>query len=65
MAQNRIREVLLEQGKSIQWISEKTGMSYFKTSIYVRNKQQAPIYELKEIAEALGVDYRELWDDSR
>lgn len=57
---NRIKEVLKEQGRSVKWLSKKTGKSYPSMSCYVRNHRQPSIELLFKIAGILGVNVSEL-----
>lgn len=57
---NRIKEVLLEQGRTQAWLANRIGKSYVVTTNYVNNKTQPSIPVLYRIAEILGVDVREL-----
>lgn len=62
---NRIKEVLLEQGRTQAWLANRIGKSYVVTTNYVNNKTQPSIPVLYEIADILGVDVRELLIRSR
>ena len=57
---NRIKEVLLEQGRTQAWLANRIGKSYVVTTNYVNNKTQPSIPVLYRIADILGVDVREL-----
>lgn len=62
---NRIKEVLLEQGRTQAWLANRIGKSYVVTTNYVNNKTQPSIPVLYQIADILGVDVRELLVRSR
>lgn len=62
---NRIKEVLLEQGRTQAWLASRIGKSYVVTTNYVNNKTQPSIPVLYQIADILGVDVRELLVRSR
>ncbi len=62
---NRIKEVLLDQGRTQAWLANRIGKSYVVTTNYVNNKTQPSIPVLYQIAEVLGVDVRELLVRSR
>ena len=62
---NRIKEVLLEQGRTQAWLANRIGKSYVVTTNYVNNKTQPSIPVLYQIADVLGVDVRELLVRSR
>lgn len=57
---NRIKEVLDEKGIKQTWLAEKLGKSYNMVNSYVQNRQQPRLEVLKEIAQILDVDVREL-----
>lgn len=57
---NRIRVVLAEQDRSNKWLAEKVGKSRTTVSRWCTNEMQPSLETLREIAEALGVDIREL-----
>ena len=62
---NRIKEVLLEQGRTQAWLANRIGKSYVVTTNYVNNKTQPSIPVLYQIADILGIDVRELLVRSR
>ncbi len=62
---NRIKEVLLDQGRTQAWLANRIGKSYVVTTNYVNNKTQPSIPVLYQIADVLGVDVRELLVRSR
>lgn len=53
---NRIKEVLVEQGRTQAWLANRIGKSYVVTTNYVNNKTQPSIPVLYQIADVLGVD---------
>ena len=57
---NRIKEVLVIQGKTQVWLSEKIGKSKTAITAICNNKSQPHLKDLKRIAEVLDVDIREL-----
>ena len=57
---NRIKGVLKEQGRTQLWLAEKIGKSYVIVTNYCNNKKQPSIEVLKNIANVLDVDIREL-----
>lgn len=57
---NRIKEVLQEQGRSQTWLADKIDKSYVIVTNYCNNNSQPSIPVLREIAEVLDVDVREL-----
>lgn len=62
---NRIKEVLMDQGRTQAWLANRIGKSYVVTTNYVNNKTQPSIPVLYQIADVLGVDVRELLVRSR
>ncbi|WP_300664434.1 helix-turn-helix transcriptional regulator [Fluviicola sp.] len=59
-AQNRIKAVLAEQGKTNNWLAETLGKNRTTVSKWCTNQMQPTVETLFEIAEALKVDVREL-----
>ncbi|MCK6609338.1 MULTISPECIES: helix-turn-helix transcriptional regulator [Flavobacteriales] len=59
-AQNRIKAVLAEQGKTNNWLAEALGKNRTTVSKWCTNQMQPTIETLFEVAEALDVDVREL-----
>ncbi len=59
-AQNRIKAVLAEQGKTNNWLAETLGKNRTTVSKWCTNQMQPTVETLFEIAEALSVDVREL-----
>lgn len=57
---NRIKEVLVIQGKSQVWLAEQLGKSTTSITAICNNKSQPHLKDLKKIAEILDVDIREL-----
>jgi len=57
---NRIKEVLEEKGIKQKWLAEKLEKSYNMVNSYVQNRRQPSLEILKQIAELLDVDVREL-----
>ena len=56
----RIREVLDEKGRSIQWLSEQLGITYANTNNIVNGKANPSLERLNDIANKLQVDIIEL-----
>lgn len=59
-ARNRIKVVLVEQGKTNNWLAETLGMNRTTVSKWCTNQMQPTVETLYAIAEALDVDVREL-----
>jgi len=57
---NRIKEVLVIQGKSQVWLAEELGKSTTSITAICNNKSQPHLKDLKRIAKILDVDIREL-----
>jgi transcriptional regulator with XRE-family HTH domain len=57
---NRIKEVLVIQGKSQVWLAGKVGKSTTAITSMCNNKSQPHLKDLKRIAKILDVDIREL-----
>ncbi|MFC5045445.1 helix-turn-helix transcriptional regulator [Aquimarina hainanensis] len=57
---NRIKEVLVIQGKSQVWLAEQLGKSTTSITAICNNKSQPHLKDLKKMAEYLDVDIREL-----
>jgi len=57
---NRIKEVLIEQGRSQTWLADKINKSYVVVTNYCNNNTQPTILVLRQIAKALDIDVREL-----
>lgn len=57
---NRIKEVLKEQGRTQTWLAEKIDKSYVIVTNYCNNNAQPSIPVLRDIAQVLDVDVREL-----
>ncbi|MEM8940128.1 MAG: helix-turn-helix transcriptional regulator [Bacteroidota bacterium] len=57
---NRIKEVLKEQGRTQTWLAEKIDKSFVVVTNYCNNNTQPSIPVLRQIAEILDVDVREL-----
>jgi len=57
---NRIKEILVTQGKTQVWLAEKLEKSTTAIAAICNNKTQPHLKELKRIAKILDVDIREL-----
>lgn len=57
---NRIKEVLKEQGRTQTWLADKIEKSYVVVNNYCNNNSQPSIKLLRDIADVLNVDVREL-----
>ena len=59
---NRIKEVLEKKGIKQKWLAEKLGKSFNSVNSYVQNRQQPRLEVLKEIANILQVNIKDLID---
>jgi putative transcriptional regulator len=57
---NRIKIVLVEQGRTNKWLADKIGKNTTTISRWCTNDMQPSLDTLVEIAEILKVDVREL-----
>ena len=57
---NRVKEVLVIQGKSQKWLAERMGISTTAMTAICNNKSQPHLKDLKRMAEILEMDIREL-----
>lgn len=57
---NRIKVVLVEQGRTNKWLADKLGKNPTTVSRWCTNDMQPSLETLAQISEILGVDVREL-----
>ena len=57
---NRLKVVLVEQGRTNKWLAEKLDKNTATVSRWCTNEMQPSLETLVEIAETLSVDVREL-----
>lgn len=57
---NRLKVVLAEQGKTNRWLAEAVGKNEATISRWCSNKAQPSIDVLRQIAEAIDIDVKEL-----
>lgn len=57
---NRLKVVLVEQGRTNKWLAEKVSKNVATVSRWCTNDMQPSLETLVEIAEILNVDVREL-----
>ncbi|BDE82744.1 helix-turn-helix transcriptional regulator [Porphyromonas somerae] len=61
---NRIKEVLEEKGIKQTWLAEKLGKSFSIVNAYVCNRRQPSLETLFQIAEILGIEAKQLIENS-
>jgi putative transcriptional regulator len=57
---HRLKEVLIEGGRSGYWLAKETGISYNSINGYVNGRIEPSLTNLVRIAEVLNIDVREL-----
>ena len=57
---NRLKVVLVEQGRTNKWLAEKLNKNTATVSRWCTNEMQPSLETLLEIADTLGVDIRDL-----
>lgn len=62
---NRIKEILKEQGRSQAWLADKLGKSYVVVTNYCNNNTQPSIPILRDIANVLDIDVRQLLEPTK
>lgn len=62
---NRLKVVLAEKNKTNKWLAEEIGKSENTISRWCNNKMQPAAEVFTEIAEALDVDIRELFNSTK
>lgn len=61
---NRIKEVLEDKGIKQTWLAEKLGKSFSIVNSYACNRRQPSLETLFQIAEILGVEVKQLIENS-
>lgn len=61
---NRIKVVLVEQGKSGKWLAEQLGKSTCTVSKWCSNSTQPDLQTLNKIANLLNVNIKDLLNNS-
>lgn len=62
---NRVKEILVIQGKTQKWLAEQMGISTTAMTAICNNKSQPHLKDLHRMAEVLDVDIRELLVSTR
>ena len=57
---NRIKVILVEQGKTSKWLTEQLNKATCTISKWCTNSAQPDLYTLNQIANILNVDKRDL-----
>ena len=57
---NRLKVVLVEQGRTNKWLAEKLDKNTATVSRWCTNEMQPSLETLVEIADTLGVDVKDL-----
>lgn len=57
---NRIKIVLVEQGRTNKWLAEQMGVTITTVSRWCTNEMQPSLETLVRVAEVLMIDVREL-----
>ncbi|TRX61379.1 helix-turn-helix transcriptional regulator [Fulvivirga sp. M361] len=57
---NRLKVVLVEQGRTNKWLAEKLNKNTATVSRWCTNEMQPSLETLVEIADTLGVDVKDL-----
>lgn len=62
---NRLKVVLVEQGKTSKWLAEQLGKNETTVSRWCTNEVQPSLDNLVNIAELLNIDVKELLNSSK
>ena len=62
---NRLKVVLVEQGRTNKWLAEKLDKNTATVSRWCTNEMQPSLETLVEIAETLGVDVKDLLNSTK
>ncbi|WP_293955602.1 MULTISPECIES: helix-turn-helix transcriptional regulator [unclassified Sphingobacterium] len=62
---NRLKVVLVEQGKTSKWLAEQLGKNETTVSRWCTNEVQPSLDNLVNIAELLNIDIKELLNSSK
>ena len=57
---NRIKAILIEQGRTNNWLADKLGKNPTTVSRWCTNESQPPLETLYQIAQLLNTDIREI-----
>ena len=57
---NRLKVVLVEQGRTNKWLAEKLGKNTATVSRWCTNEMQPSLVTMIEIAEVLNIDIKDL-----
>lgn len=62
---NRLKVVLVEQGKTNKWLAEQLGKNETTVSRWCTNEVQPSVETMAQIAELLKIDIKELLNSSK
>lgn len=62
---NRLKVVLVEQGKTNKWLAEQLGKNETTVSRWCTNEVQPSVETMAQIAELLKIDIKELLNPSK
>jgi len=62
---NRLKVVLVEQGRSNKWLAEQLGKNETTVSRWCTNEVQPSVETMAQIAELLKIDIKELLNSSK
>lgn len=62
---NRIKVVLVEQGKTNKWLAQQLGKNETTVSRWCTNEVQPSVETMAQIAELLKIDIKELLNSSK
>jgi putative transcriptional regulator len=59
--ENKLREIMKEQGRTQKWLSQTVGVSETTISSYMKNKSIPTLPVALRIANALGKSVEDIW----
>jgi len=62
---NRLKIVLVEKGKTGKWLSEQLGKDPATVSRWCNNHAQPSVEVLRQIAELLNIDIRDIFNKTK
>jgi putative transcriptional regulator len=61
--ENKLREIMKEQGRTQKWLSQTVGVSETTISSYMKGKSIPTLPVALRIANALGKNVEEIWSE--